>query len=95
MSSSTALATISAVQFLRVDSYVNLACLTFLAYDTCLGFSEELEHVWRARWTLPKFLYLFMRYYSLAHLLITFCVNIRTGLPENLYALSNLTYSVI
>ncbi|TBU64104.1 hypothetical protein BD310DRAFT_467170 [Dichomitus squalens] len=42
-----------------------MAAVTLLMYDICLTFSQEVEFVWRARWTGTKILYLVVRYYGL------------------------------
>ncbi|KAL0575100.1 hypothetical protein V5O48_006876, partial [Marasmius crinis-equi] len=41
-----------------------------LLYDYLLTFSEEVELIWKARWTIPKVLFLIMRYCVPAALLI-------------------------
>lgn len=42
--------------------YVGAAGLVFLFYDHILSFSDEVEYVWKARWTIPKVLFLLVRY---------------------------------
>ncbi|TBU32979.1 hypothetical protein BD309DRAFT_852493 [Dichomitus squalens] len=48
-----------------------MAAVTLLMYDICLTFSQEVEFVWRARWTGTKILYLVVRYYGLRCELMT------------------------
>ncbi|KAI0753311.1 hypothetical protein C8Q80DRAFT_506481 [Daedaleopsis nitida] len=48
---------------------VNLAAAaasTWIAYDICLTFADEVELVWKAKWSIPKVLYFGVRYYGLA-----------------------------
>jgi len=33
-----------------------------LLYDHCLTFDDEIELIWKARWRIPKILFLFLRY---------------------------------
>ncbi|KDR72873.1 hypothetical protein GALMADRAFT_252190 [Galerina marginata CBS 339.88] len=42
--------------------YIGAAGLVFLFYDHILSFADEVEYVWKARWTLPKVLFLLVRY---------------------------------
>ncbi|KIK61491.1 hypothetical protein GYMLUDRAFT_58967 [Collybiopsis luxurians FD-317 M1] len=50
------------------------AAFTILLYDCILTFEKEITFIWkeshcltRTPWTIPKFLYLFAKYYGLAH----------------------------
>ncbi|KAJ7670778.1 hypothetical protein DFH06DRAFT_1293742 [Mycena polygramma] len=66
----------------RQTNYVLISAVTFLAYDICITFDQEVKYIWqsqfswslkrtsRERWSLPKALYLFGRYYGLLDLLI-------------------------
>ncbi|KAJ7252329.1 hypothetical protein C8J57DRAFT_1351591, partial [Mycena rebaudengoi] len=47
---------------LRLNNYVNLACLTLLVYDTILNIGLEYHHIWQKKWSLIKCLYLLSRY---------------------------------
>ncbi|CAA7266739.1 unnamed protein product [Cyclocybe aegerita] len=42
--------------------YVGAAGLLSLVYDHLLTIDDEIEYVWKARWTVPKFLFLLTRY---------------------------------
>ncbi|KAJ3720737.1 hypothetical protein DFJ43DRAFT_1042485 [Lentinula guzmanii] len=62
----------------------NIAALTVLLYDCLLTFDIEqwlidiskfefmnliqVKYIWKSQWTIPKLLYLFAKYYGLAHL---------------------------
>ncbi|RDB30268.1 hypothetical protein Hypma_007175 [Hypsizygus marmoreus] len=51
-----------------VTQAVNLssvACLTWVMYDTLASLDEEIEYIWKARWTIVKVLYISMRYFGL------------------------------
>ncbi|EAU81148.2 hypothetical protein CC1G_10435 [Coprinopsis cinerea okayama7 len=50
------------------------AAITFILFDIILNFSEELTHIWRARWTPIKVIYIVTRYYGLLFLVITFAM---------------------
>ncbi|KAG7087663.1 hypothetical protein E1B28_013611 [Marasmius oreades] len=50
-------------QHLRASIYVSAAGLVMLIYDHILTFSDEVELIWRARWTTPKALFLILRYF--------------------------------
>ncbi|KAK2464115.1 hypothetical protein APHAL10511_003863 [Amanita phalloides] len=43
-----------------------------------LVLSDEIAHVWRAKWSFPKFLYLFVRYFGIIYLVITTIISLRT-----------------
>jgi len=62
---------------------VNLAsagALAWFAYDTLLTINQEVELVWKARWTYQKVLYILVRYYSLAFLIALVAVSTNTNL---------------
>ncbi|KAJ3990912.1 hypothetical protein F5050DRAFT_1879218 [Lentinula boryana] len=64
----------------------NIAALTVLLYDCLLTFDIEVKYIWKSQWTIPKLLYLFAKYYGLAHLccvLINVCHETKWG---HLYA---------
>ncbi|KAI0330001.1 hypothetical protein GY45DRAFT_1371106 [Cubamyces sp. BRFM 1775] len=66
------------------DTYVANLCTaaaaTWLCYDIVLTFSQEVDLVWRAKWSLPKLLFVLVRYYTLLSLLLTLAVNTNRGL---------------
>ncbi|KAI0654129.1 hypothetical protein C8Q70DRAFT_1058691 [Cubamyces menziesii] len=68
------------------DTYVANLCTaaaaTWLSYDIILTFSQEVDLVWRAKWSLPKMLFLLVRYYTLLSLLLTLAVNTNRGLSS-------------
>ncbi|KAJ6494292.1 hypothetical protein C8R45DRAFT_987849 [Mycena sanguinolenta] len=41
------------------------AALTWVVYDVCLTLNREIASVWRASWTISKFLFLFSRYHTI------------------------------
>ncbi|KAJ7749044.1 hypothetical protein DFH07DRAFT_559404 [Mycena maculata] len=47
---------------LQSVSYVDVACLSLLSYDTLLNINQEDRHIWRSKWGLIKCLYLWTRY---------------------------------
>ncbi|KAI1792409.1 hypothetical protein LXA43DRAFT_1006440 [Ganoderma leucocontextum] len=63
---------------------VNLAAaaaVTWVAYDITLTFGDEVTLIWRAKWTLQKVIYFFVRYYGLFALIFYFSVNSSTTVP--------------
>ncbi|KAJ8094584.1 hypothetical protein PM082_010590 [Marasmius tenuissimus] len=48
----------------RVVNYVRLSGVAFLSYDIWLKLEEEVEYIWCSRWSVPKSLYIFARYYG-------------------------------
>ncbi|KAF9569366.1 hypothetical protein CPC08DRAFT_701857 [Agrocybe pediades] len=46
-------------------SYVWVAVVTFLWCDTLSNLQTEAKYIWSSKWSLPKSLYLFIRYWSL------------------------------
>jgi len=43
-------------------TYNTVAAFMFLLWDHCISFSEEVELVWRSKWSLVKVLFLIIRY---------------------------------
>ncbi|KAM5536830.1 hypothetical protein V8D89_009548 [Ganoderma adspersum] len=60
------------VQDTFTTNLVAAAAVTWIGYDICITFAEEVELVWKARWTLPKVLYIAVRYYGFAAALFYF-----------------------
>ncbi|KIP04114.1 hypothetical protein PHLGIDRAFT_37096 [Phlebiopsis gigantea 11061_1 CR5-6] len=61
---------VSLLQDARVVDTNGVAAAALLAYDIVLTWGSEYELVWRSRTSLPKFLYIFIRYFGLALLLV-------------------------
>ncbi|KAI1783215.1 hypothetical protein LXA43DRAFT_357012 [Ganoderma leucocontextum] len=55
-----------------------VAALTLLTWDVLTTLDDEVKLIWRSQWTLPKVLYLFVRYFSLITLILD---NIRNVFP--------------
>ncbi|KAJ3781432.1 hypothetical protein GGU10DRAFT_336364 [Lentinula aff. detonsa] len=53
---------------LTIEYIPPAAALTVLLYDCLLTFDIEVKYIWKSQWTIPKLLYLFAKYYGLAHL---------------------------
>ncbi|KAI0744527.1 hypothetical protein C8Q76DRAFT_700025 [Earliella scabrosa] len=47
-----------------------VAALALLVWDILTTMDEEVKLIWRSSWTVPKFLYFFVRYYSLITLIL-------------------------
>ncbi|TBU24720.1 hypothetical protein BD311DRAFT_766065 [Dichomitus squalens] len=72
------------IQDTFTTNLVASAAVTWIGYDICLTFADEVELIWKARWTLPKFLYIAVRYYGFAAALFYFVVNTSTDAPFQL-----------
>ncbi|KAJ7623056.1 hypothetical protein DFH06DRAFT_1305356 [Mycena polygramma] len=58
---------------------VLVSAVTFLAFDICITFDQEVKYIWQERWSLPKVLYLFCRYYGLLDLMFVVLVATHEG----------------
>ncbi|KAF8890395.1 hypothetical protein BD779DRAFT_1671349 [Infundibulicybe gibba] len=47
---------------IRILNYVNVASLTILVYNYVSTFDQELEVIWKSRWTITKVFFVFTRY---------------------------------
>ncbi|KDR66452.1 hypothetical protein GALMADRAFT_1152028 [Galerina marginata CBS 339.88] len=54
----------------QVISYLWASSLTVLCYDTVQNLPQEITYIWRSKWSTPKFLYLFLRYWSIFVIII-------------------------
>ncbi|KAH9884511.1 hypothetical protein C8Q73DRAFT_354684 [Cubamyces lactineus] len=54
----------------RINTYSQTAAIAVLAYDILLNFCREVTYIWSSRWTLPKLLYLVIRYYGILELCV-------------------------
>ncbi|EJD40942.1 hypothetical protein AURDEDRAFT_169920 [Auricularia subglabra TFB-10046 SS5] len=88
----TALAhAIDAFRQAQISNYAGVSSLAVLVYDMTLTHSLEAKHIWRSRWSVPKIMYLFARYYALFHL--SLIVRIGTSRQINLTVSRSLAYS--
>ncbi|KAG1743954.1 uncharacterized protein EDB91DRAFT_206035 [Suillus paluster] len=62
----------------RVSSYFIVAASAGLMYDWVLTFGQEVELVWRQRWSLMTFLYLIVRYIGILYTIITVLIWVPT-----------------
>lgn len=49
-------------QLAAASKYIAAAGLVFVIYDHVISFSDEVELIWKAKWTLPKVTFLLLRY---------------------------------
>ncbi|KDQ56699.1 hypothetical protein JAAARDRAFT_207789 [Jaapia argillacea MUCL 33604] len=68
------------VSDIRIVNYANVASLAWLTYDVILTFGEESSTIWRSKFSIPKVLYLLLRYV----VLITLSLNLAVNTSENL-----------
>ncbi|KAJ2928246.1 hypothetical protein H1R20_g8852, partial [Candolleomyces eurysporus] len=59
-----------ALKVVQDQGYSRAAALTFLIYDILSLLEEEIELIWRKRWSFTKVLYLIERYYCVAAVVI-------------------------
>uniref|UniRef100_A0A0W0GAI3 DUF6533 domain-containing protein n=1 Tax=Moniliophthora roreri TaxID=221103 RepID=A0A0W0GAI3_MONRR len=85
-------ALVVAVGQLRLVNYIRAASLALLAYDISIMFGLEFQYIWRAKWSLPKLLYLLARYYAFIFLALEFSVNTHLDLPLNVNIMKFLFY---
>ncbi|KAG9223150.1 hypothetical protein CCMSSC00406_0000161 [Pleurotus cornucopiae] len=50
---------------LQSCNYSAMAALAFTVWDIVVSFEDEVEQIWLSAWTRLKFLYIFLRYFSL------------------------------
>lgn len=60
------------------------AAMSWVAYDIVLTFGEEIEFIWKAKWSLPKCLYIAARYYGLITLIVYIAVTLLSNPSETL-----------
>ncbi|KZT39409.1 hypothetical protein SISSUDRAFT_1045565 [Sistotremastrum suecicum HHB10207 ss-3] len=56
---------ITALSQLRAVNYSLASALGWLVYDTICNAPSEIDLIWRAKWSFPKFLYIFARYWGI------------------------------
>jgi len=63
--------------------YTAIAGLTVLVLDHIMTIPEEVEYMWRCKWSLAKCLYLWNRYFGLAALSFATFYTIRPTVSDN------------
>jgi len=74
------------VAIMRQLQQVNSGCFaagSLLLYDWCLCIGEEVDLIWRSKWSIPKVMYIFSRYFAVVELWITI-VGLAGGVPFHL-----------
>ncbi|KAI0705570.1 hypothetical protein C8Q76DRAFT_172504 [Earliella scabrosa] len=66
---------IQAIDDTNIANVCTAAAAAWLSYDIILTLPTEVSLVWKAKWTIPKFLYFLVRYYTLISLILTVVVN--------------------
>ncbi|PPQ72278.1 hypothetical protein CVT26_006499 [Gymnopilus dilepis] len=67
---------LTAIWDTRIVSYMWISGLSFLVCDTISTFPREVAYIWSSRWSFPKALYLFIRYWTLLELILSSLGNI-------------------
>lgn len=68
---------------LQSCNYSAMAALAFTVWDIIVSFEDEVEQIWLSAWTRLKFLYIFLRYFSLVAQVIATILTL--GLAAPLY----------
>ncbi|KAF8498297.1 hypothetical protein JB92DRAFT_2985120 [Gautieria morchelliformis] len=55
----------------HIITYNNIAATALLLYDTIVTLDQEINLIWRSSWSFVTALYLLIRHYSMAHLLLS------------------------
>lgn len=66
------------IESYRIYSYVVVAASAGMIYDWALTFGQELELVWRQRWSFMTVLYLSARYLGISYAVITILFSVPT-----------------
>jgi len=61
-----------------VGSYFIVASSVWIMYDWMLTFGQEVELIWRQRWSLMTFLYLIVRYAGIGYAVINILIKVPT-----------------
>lgn len=72
-------ALVDALTLTQSANYSTAAAFTFLIYDICTTFPDEVEYIWSSRWSFAKGLYFVGRYYSLVYLIVRLIIDGRPG----------------
>ncbi|KAG1737084.1 uncharacterized protein EDB91DRAFT_488970 [Suillus paluster] len=66
------------IQSYHVSSYFGVAASAGVVYDWALTFGQEVELVWRQRWSLMTALYLSVRYLGIIYAVLSILVSVPT-----------------
>ncbi|KAG1837410.1 hypothetical protein DFJ58DRAFT_146198 [Suillus subalutaceus] len=61
-----------------ICSYFIVAALVGVMYDWALAFGQEIELIWRQRWSFMTFLYLTVRYVGIAYIVMNVLITVPT-----------------
>lgn len=62
----------------RTGSYFMVAASVGVVYDSALSFAQEVELIWRQRWSLMTVLYLSLRYIGIVYAVINILISLPT-----------------
>ncbi|KAF8987152.1 hypothetical protein BDQ17DRAFT_1435826 [Cyathus striatus] len=71
----------NAIAELRSSNCATISALTILVYDVVITFDREYKHIWKAKWSLPKVLYIWIRYYGICEIGANVVVATRLNIP--------------
>ncbi|KAG1775264.1 hypothetical protein EV702DRAFT_453665 [Suillus placidus] len=76
-----------------IASYFAVVVCVGIMYDWVLTFGQEVELIWRQRWSLMTFLYLGVRYVGIAYVVIVMLVDVPTISTTD--AVSRIVYTAV
>jgi len=50
----------------NATGYSSVAAMVFLIWDILITLDDEVEYIWPSPWTIPKFCFFFLRYFTLS-----------------------------
>ncbi|EJU02734.1 hypothetical protein DACRYDRAFT_21718, partial [Dacryopinax primogenitus] len=53
------------------------AATALFVYDILISFADEVEYVWKSKWSSPKVLYFIVRYFGVAAAIFTSAISLR------------------
>ncbi|EJU02736.1 hypothetical protein DACRYDRAFT_115731 [Dacryopinax primogenitus] len=73
------------------------ASTTLFIFDILISITDEVEYVWKAKWTVPKVLYFISRYFGLAAAIFSCALNPVARSPESCsrYSIFNTTWLLL
>ncbi|KAF8498296.1 hypothetical protein JB92DRAFT_2985107 [Gautieria morchelliformis] len=67
----------------HIITYNNISATALLLYDTIVTLDQEINLIWRSSWSFVTALYLLIRHYSVAYLILSSYVSINVFLTES------------
>lgn len=65
-----------------VTKYVSVAGLAILLYDHLLTLDDEVQFIWKEKWNIPKYMFLFLRYIVPLMVILTVLQTVGFAVPN-------------